>query len=182
LRALDQRVLEVARIPAGARVLDVGCGTGRLTLAAARAAGPSGETVGIDPSSEMIELATTKGARAGSSAVFRVGAIEAIPAPAEHFEVVLASLMLHHLPPTLQRRGLAEILRVLEPGGRFVASDFSARPRHGVGHFFWMLGLARGAEHAEHLATLASEAGFEDVRVERTSSRGLCVLSGAKPC
>src|SRR6266511_2927373 len=140
VRALHRRLLERAAIVPGNRVLDAGCGPGRLTLAAAQAVGPTGETLGIDPSSEMIGLATRKAARAQSAARYQIAGIEAIPAPDDHFDVVLASLMLHHLPPDLQRRGLAETLRVLKPNGRFVALDFSATPGHGIGHILCLFG------------------------------------------
>ena len=113
LRALHGAMLELAHIQPGERVLDVGCGPGRLTLAAAAAAGPGGEVLGIDPSTEMIGLATGKAKQASSSVRFQIAAIEALPAPDDHFDVVLASLMLHHLPPEGQARGLAEVLRVL---------------------------------------------------------------------
>src|SRR5262249_14680639 len=101
VRALPGRMIDRAAIAPGERVLDVGCGPGRLTLAAAGAAG-SGETLGIDPSPEMIALARRKASGAGSAATFRVAGIEAIPVPDDHFDVVLASLMLHHLPAELQ--------------------------------------------------------------------------------
>src|SRR5262249_54572782 len=134
VRGLHRRLLARAAIAPGEHVLDVGCGPGRLSLAAAQAAGATGETLGIDLSSEMIALATQKAARAGSTARFQLASIDAIPASDGHFDVVLASLMLHHLSPELQPRGLAEVRRVLKPNGRFVALDFSATPHHGVGH------------------------------------------------
>jgi ubiquinone/menaquinone biosynthesis C-methylase UbiE len=177
---LHRRLLDAAGIAPGDRVLDVGCGPGRLTRAAARAAGASGETVGIDPSGEMIGLAERKGEREGSTAKFRLAAIEAIPAPDGHFDVVLASLMLHHLPDDLQRRGLAEVLRVLKPTGRFVAGDFSAMPGHGLGHIVWLLGLRRGTAHAEHLRSALAATGFESVELRPGPTRALCVLSARK--
>lgn len=179
VRALHRRLLERAAIAPGERVLDVGCGPGRLTLAAAQAAGPAGETVGIDASSEMIALAAQKAARAASSARFQVSGIEALPAPDNHFDVVLASLMLHHLPPELQRRGFAEVLRVLQPNGRFVALDFSAMPGHGLAHLLNVLGLRRGSAHAEHLRSLAGAAGFAATEVE-PAARGFCILRARK--
>ncbi len=179
VRALHRRMIEQAAIAPGERVLDVGCGPGRLTLAAARAAG-SGETLGIDPSPEMIALARNKAARGGSAATFRVAGIEAIPVPDDHFDVVLASLMLHHLPADLQRRGLAEVFRVLAPGGRFLALDFSATPGHGIGHLLCVFGLRRGSDHAEHLRGIAQQAGFESVGVT-PEGRAFSLLHASKP-
>lgn len=179
IRALQGRLLEQAAIAPEERVLDVGCGPGRLTQEAARAAGPGGETLGIDASPEMIALARRKAARAGSLATFRLAAIEAIPTPDSRFDVALASLMLHHLPEDLQRRGLAEILRVLKPEGRFVALEFSAMPGHGLGHLLAMFGLPRGTEHAEHLRRRVEEAGF--IRVEvAPAGRAFFVLRARK--
>jgi ubiquinone/menaquinone biosynthesis C-methylase UbiE len=181
IRALDRRVLARAAIVPGERVLDVGCGPGRLTMGAAQAAGRTGETLGIDASPEMIALATEKASRASIPASFRVAAIEALPVPDKHFDVALASLMIHHLPPDLQRRGVAEIFRVLKPDGRFVIVDFRATPSHGLGHVLSLLGLRRGSDHAEHLKALLNEGGFESVDIEPTDSRAFNIVYGRKP-
>jgi ubiquinone/menaquinone biosynthesis C-methylase UbiE len=181
VRALHRRVIDRANITPGTRVLDVGCGPGRLALAAAQRAGPTGETLGIDPSPEMVALATRNAARAGSSAQFRVATIEALPAANDHFDVVLATLMLHHLTPDLQRRGLAEIRRILRSGGRFVAADFGATPGHGLGHLLSVLGVRRGSEHAQYLASIIADAGLERIEIEPTESRAFCIILARKP-
>ncbi len=181
VRSLHRELLELAAIAPGDRVLDVGCGPGRLTQAAALVAGPAGETAGIDPSLEMIELARKKATTARSPATFRVAAIEAIPWPDGHFDAVLASMMIHHLPPELQRRGIAEVLRVLKPGGRFVAADFSATPGHGVGHILSVFGLRKGSGHAEHLRSLAAASGFESIQVQPATRDAFCLLRATKP-
>jgi ubiquinone/menaquinone biosynthesis C-methylase UbiE len=180
LRALRQRLLDRAELAPGQRVLDVGCGPGRLTLAAAEAVGPTGEALGIDPSPEMIALATEKAERATSQAHFETASIEALPASDDHFDVVLASLMLHHLPLELQERGMAEVLRVLEPGGCFVVLDFRATPGHGLVHLLNVLGLRRGSQHAEHLRALAAAAGFTDIEVDAVD-RAFCIVRARKP-
>lgn len=69
LRPVQRRLLERAAIASGEQVLDVGCGPGRVTLEAARAAGPGAKVLGIDPSPEMIALARRK-AGARQAAVF----------------------------------------------------------------------------------------------------------------
>src|SRR5947208_14791730 len=99
----------------------------------------------------MIELARRKAARAGVPMRFEVGVIEALPYPANRFDVVLSSLMLHHLPDDVKRRELADIRRVLEPGGRVVAVDFGATPGEGVGHLLCVLRLRTGWDHGGRL-------------------------------
>jgi SAM-dependent methyltransferase len=121
---------------------------------AGTAAGTAGETCGIDPAPEMVELARRKAAQAGVRVRFEVGVIEVLPYLPDHFDVVLSSLMLHHLPDELKRRGLAEIHRVLKPAGRLVAVDFGATPQEGIGHLFCVLRLRTGWDHAERLQAM----------------------------
>ena len=108
----------------------------------------------------MIELARRKAARAGVHAKFDVGVVEALPYPDGHFDVVLSSLMLHHLPDDLKRGGLAEVHRA-EPAGRLVAIDFGATPGKGIGHLLCVLGQRRGSDDAEQLYEMFRKAGFD---------------------
>jgi ubiquinone/menaquinone biosynthesis C-methylase UbiE len=131
--------IRLARIAPGDRVLDVGCGTGTLTIAAARAAGPTGHVVGVEPGIEMIDRARAKARKAGIPIEFVATAGEALPFPADSFDVVLLSLVLHQLPSDPLHRTMSGIRRVLAPGGRLLAVDLGTpipgqRTVHSHGH------------------------------------------------
>lgn len=126
--------LRHAQLKPGDRVLDVGCGTGVLTRLAQDAVSPQGTAIGIDPGPAMIAQARDNARAAGNRAEFRLAAVERLPFPDASFDVVLSSLMFHHLPPETKREGLREVLRVLIPGGRLVLVDVG-KP----GHFLWWL-------------------------------------------
>jgi hypothetical protein len=87
----------------------------------------------------------------------------------------------HHLSDELKRRGLAEIHRVLKPGGRVVAVDFGATPGDGIGHLLCVLRLRTGWDHAERLREMVREAGFEAVEMGLTGHRVLAFVRGRKP-
>ena len=178
------RVAELARLEAGQSVLDVGCGTGALAIAAKAFVGAGGQVAGVDPSPEMVARARRKAAKAGVDVRFDVGTIEALPFPDATFETVLSSLMLHHLTHDNLQRGIEEIARVLTPGGRFLAVDIGGTGgmRHGP--------FLRMGNHAhfdlDTLAPALEAAGLQIVdrgEVGQKLVRGLSnlrfILSGA---
>ena len=81
LRVLRETALDLARLRQGDAVLDVGCGTGTLALAAKERVGPTGRVVGIDPGPRQIGRARSKAARQGLDIDFRVGVIERLELP-----------------------------------------------------------------------------------------------------
>ena len=121
-----------ARITPGETVLDVGCGTGSLAIAAKRRVGPTGSVLGIDASPEMIAQARSKAARARIDVSWDVARAEALPCPDGSVDVVLSTLMMHHLPRAVREAFAAEISRVLKPRGRVLVVDFEP-PAHGRG-------------------------------------------------
>ncbi len=125
-RALRERMLTYARLERGDSVLDVGCGTGTLAIAAKRQVGPTGKVFGIDPSPEMLARAQRKAIRAGLEVKFERAAAQKLPAPDAHVDVVLSTLMFHHLPLKAREDCAREMRRVLKPGGRILVVDFAS--------------------------------------------------------
>lgn len=120
---LRNMTIDLAMLKSGENLLDVGCGTGGVTIPGKKRVGQNGKAAGIDPSPEMIAVASQKASRMGLEIDFRLGVIETLPYPDESFDVVTSSLMMHHLPQDLQVKGMAEIYRVLKPGGRLLIAD-----------------------------------------------------------
>lgn len=129
------------------RVLEVGGGEGWLSERIVRELGA--EVVMVDQSERMVELAAGRGVNA------RLGDVQSLPFEAAAFDLVVAAWMLYHVPDL--DRGLAEIARVLAPGGRFVAVTNSIR--HGE-EFFNVVGYPWQARRW----TFRSENGDESLR------------------
>lgn len=166
--------LQFAQLKPGDCVLDVGCGTGVLTRLAAELVGSEGEVVGIDPSEEMIQVAKRSAAKRHSEADFQLGVIESLPFTDERFDIVLSSMMLHHLPPELKVTGLQEILRVLKPGGRLMVIDVD-KPTGIMGRvlmFPWRKAPAVKDNLAGHVSEFIQNAGFLKVHHPRPKWRG----------
>ncbi len=122
-QAVRQKTIDLAQLQPGERVLEVGCGTGDIALRAKACVGPTGQVTGIDPAWPMIQRASAKAARQGLTIDFQTGVIERLAFPDNTFDVVLSSFMMHMVPEEVKRQGLAEIARVLKPGGRLLVVD-----------------------------------------------------------
>ena len=128
-QALRETTVNLAQVKPGDVVLEVGCGTGTLTLEAKRKAGPTGKVFGIDVIPGMIELSQRKAEQTHQDITFQLGSIDDIPFPANYFDVVLCSFMIFHMSETTRRQGIAEVYRVLKPMGRLLVLDLAASPQ-----------------------------------------------------
>jgi ubiquinone/menaquinone biosynthesis C-methylase UbiE len=174
-RELRQRTITLAELLPGETVLDVGCGTGTLAIEAQRHVGHAGRVVGIDPSSEQIARAHAKAARRNVPVEFQVGVIEQLAFPDQTFDLVLSTLMMHHLPASLKRQGLVEIARVLKGGGRLVIADFTRKQeRTGQAARFHA-----GGSSLHELAALVADAGFTKVETEQMPPPRFSAFPGA---
>ena len=162
--------LAVADLREGERVLDLGSGGGIDVLLSARRVGPSGFAYGVDMTEEMLELARANAARAGAVNVeFRKGQIEDLPLPDASVDVVISNCVINL--STDKPAVLAEMYRVLIPGGRIGITDVVAEDhlthadRAAAGSY---VGCIAGAlSRAEYLDGLAA-AGFADASVTFT--------------
>lgn len=174
-RELRRRTATLARLRPGEQVLDVGCGTGTLAMDVARRVGRAGRVVGIDPSAEQIARANAKAIRRHVPIEFQIGVIEQLPFLDQTFDVVLSTLMMHHLPASLKRQGLAEIARVLKPGGRLVIADFTRKQeRQGQAARFHA-----GGSGLHDLVVLVTDAGFSQVETEEMRPPRFSAFPGA---
>jgi ubiquinone/menaquinone biosynthesis C-methylase UbiE len=125
---MREGTLDVAGVAAGEHVLDVCCGTGTLALAAKQRVGESGSVHAVDASAEMIARARAKSGRRGLPVAFELAPAQSLPFPEARFDVVLCTLALHHLEDDGDRaRAIAEMRRVLKPGGRLLVVEFGKR-------------------------------------------------------
>ncbi len=128
--AFRTKQLDRARVASGDAVLDVGCGTGTLAIAAAR----RGALVrALDPSPDLLEHARRKARRARVDVTFDLGTGESLPYADDSFDVVLSSLVLHHLSHDDLRASVQELRRVVRPSGRVFIADTGAGALHGGG-------------------------------------------------
>lgn len=155
-RRFRERLLDLARLQPGESVLDIGCGTGTLAIAAKRRVGASAVVRGIDASPEMVARAKRKATRAGMDVAFEVAQAQSLPFPDAQFDVVLSTVMLHHLRKTARVQAVGEARRVLKPGSRLFAVDFVRSSGKGLlAHFH-----RHGRMDARDLIALAAEAGL----------------------
>ena len=160
-RKADPRIVnELVRLlalPAGARVFDLGCGTGNYTTAMAH---QGYAMTGLDPSSEMLGKARAK----SSSVEWHQGRGENIGLPPASFDGAMTTLTIHHMPD--RAKVFAQVRRVLKPGAPFVI--FSATPdqtqHYWVGHY-WPRAMMTSIWHMptqETVSLALASAGFSE--------------------
>jgi ubiquinone/menaquinone biosynthesis C-methylase UbiE len=173
---LKRPLIQQAALKPGLRALDIGCGTGSLTLLLKKLH-PEVEVVGLDPDPKALARARRKAERAGLAIQLDQGFSDGLPYPDGSFDRVFSSLMFHHLKSEEKAATLREVRRVLKPGGSLHLLDFGP-PRSRLSR-----ALAHVVHHAENLRdnfddkiiTFMTQAGF--ARPEEVGYRATLVGS-----
>jgi len=175
--ALREKMLDLGKVAAGESVLDVGCGTGTLAIAAKRRVG-MGSVRGIDASTEMIARARAKASRAKADVAFDVASAESLPFSDQQFDVVLSTVMLHHLRRAARQQCVREIRRVLKTGGRLLVVDFGVK---GTGHRGPLAHFHKhGRVKLDDLVSLVADAGLDVVDSGHTGVGSLLFVLAAR--
>jgi ubiquinone/menaquinone biosynthesis C-methylase UbiE len=171
-------LLALALPAAGERVLDIACGTGLATFAAARAVGPKGQVLGIDLSGRMVEAAEKRARDLSlSNCSFSRMDAERLALPDGSFDLVLCALGLMYMPDAEQ--AVREMCRVLRPGGRVALAVWGQRANCGWSALFPIVDAEVSSEvcplffrlgEQDALARLCAGAGFEQVQQRRITT------------
>ena len=182
-------------VRSGDRVLDLGSGSGKNAFICSQIVGPKGSVTGVDRNGEMLALSRdaakqVAGAIGFANVQFLEGAIEALDSPADgdqpliadaSVDVVLSNCVLNLVNPAARDRLLANIRRVLVPGGRVAISDIVCdKPvplQLQQDPELWS-GCISGAWQEEAFLNAFSELGFEQVRYADRSPKPWRVVEG----
>jgi len=168
LSAAQTRLLTLARLAAGERVLDVACGSGLVSFDAARIVGPSGHVLGVDISGSMIDTARARAkAQRWSNVRFERMDAEQLQIPDASCDVALCALGLMYFPDPA--RAVREMRRVVRPGGRIVIAVWGERTRCVWASVFPIV----DAEVSGDVCPLFFQFGQRDALVELCAGAGL---------
>lgn len=172
----------------GHRVLDLGCGTGTLTLQIKQAQ-PGAVVIGLDGDADVLRRAAAKRHRVGIAFDLVESFSDRLPFADESFDRVLCSLLLHHLTTDVKHRTLAEVYRVLRPGGQVHISDWGAPQGPLMRAAFTIVQLVDGFTTTDdnvkgRIPGMLRDAGLVDVEVTghlRTVCGTLSLVRGERP-
>ena len=179
-------LVDAAALRPGHSVLDLGCGTGTLAIMVKQRE-PGADVTGLDADPQILELARRKADETGLAIGFDEGLATELPYPDGSYDRVVSTLFFHHLSSGDKRECLAEIRRVLRPGGELHLADFTAPADLGQAVFSWQVRLFDGVERTREnftgeLPSVVAGAGYSEVHEGRRlrTALGTLVLLSAR--
>ena len=171
-RRLRAQMIELMDFNPTDEMLDLGCGTGSLTLQIAEMLRDGGQIIGVDAAIKMIEVANKKCKKKEieDRCSFRAEIAERLTFADASFDYCINTMFYHHLPAELKVASLEEAFRVLRPGGKFVTIDID-KPDNFFAWLFVMAGYVCLVQPAIKenidglLPSLIAQAGFEGLRL-----------------
>jgi SAM-dependent methyltransferase len=165
LEAVHRRLVELAGIRPGQRVLEIGCGTGTLTILIKQRHGTA-DVVGLDPDAAALARARRKAERRAVSIRWDRGFAGELPYPDGAFDHVCSAFMLHHLELGAKTRALREVRRVLAPAGSLHVVDFDRGHDASDGLLARLLHRSERLRDnvADTMVRLMRDAGLRDAR------------------
>lgn len=164
------------------KILDVGSGTGTMAVMIKQAY-PFAKVAGLDGDPEILEIARSKARSLGLEIRFDQGMSFDLPYPNESFDVVLTTVMMHHLSRDDKQTTAREMYRVLRPGGQLFGADF-AEPRSSFGKAIrpFTRRFERVADNLDgFLPVIFSETGFKNYReTKRYFFGSIALFQGSK--
>ena len=178
-KRLRAMVADDLKLRPGDRVLDVGCGPGRLAIAFAERVAPSGSVDGIDAAVEMINRASSRARKRGAAATFQVAFAQQLPFPDATFDAVACTLALHHVAEDDQRTAVGEMYRVLKPHGRLMIAEFHKGQGRRPAGPRWL--RRSGVDMLDKALGLVRASGFVDIASGSTNLSWLGKITAQKP-
>ena len=169
-RSFKAVVARLAEVQPGEAVLDLGCGTGTL-LQALVARQPGAGFTGIDPDRQVLAIARRRLQRTPTVELVE-GYAQDLPFPDQAFDLVISTLIFHHLPDPVKVSALGEVRRVLAPHGRFLLVDFGAPPTRVARVVLTIGSVFDGRDNmranlAGELPEMLAAAGFDVAEISR---------------
>ncbi len=187
-RTFKKALIQQASFQSGQKVLDLGCGTGTLSIWIKQMY-PKIEVVGLDGDPEILKLARRKSHQADASIQFDEGFSTRLPYPENHFDRIVSTLFFHHLTLSDKQRTIAEVLRVLKPGGQLHVADWGKASNALMRGLFFFIQILDSFETTRdniqgRLPQLFEKAGFIEVSCVRTFSTAfgtIALYKASKP-
>lgn len=183
-KPIRERVLQAVGLEGDERLLDMGCGTGSLLIELKKKY-PRLTAVGLDPDPRILAIAEQKAKKIGLTINWSEGYAQHLPFPDRYFDVVVSTMMFHHLSSDVKRHAANEAHRVLIPGGRFLLVDFG-KPVSFLAHtLLFVVSLVDGREEMEanlrgEIPSILRDAGFWEIEDAAERYHGVQFLRARK--